>query len=91
MEALKRLLDGNDALPPLPPGENERKSKLRTLLSQVGRLMKSNFVGTTNKKTKHSPSTVPAPPAKQQQMLPVVTPTSASPAPSRPYIQTAFS
>jgi hypothetical protein len=47
MEALKRLLDEEDAL---LPGENERKSKLRTLLSQVGRLMKSNFVDTTNKK-----------------------------------------
>jgi hypothetical protein len=39
MEALKRLLDGDDALPPLLPGENERKSKLCTLLSRVGRLM----------------------------------------------------
>jgi hypothetical protein len=66
MEALKRLLDGDDALPPLPPGENERKSKLRTLLSQVGRLMKSNFVDTTNKKTKMSPISVTAPPAKRQ-------------------------
>jgi hypothetical protein len=74
MEALKRLIDGNDALSPLPPGENKRKSKLPTVLSRVGRLMKSNFVDTTNKKTKHSPTTVPAPPAKQQQMHQVVTP-----------------
>jgi hypothetical protein len=90
METLKRLLDGNDALPPLPPGENERKSKLRTLLSRVGRLMKSNFVDTTNKKTKLSPTTVPAPPAKRQRMRPVVTPTRASPAPSRLYTRTTM-
>jgi hypothetical protein len=92
MKALKCLLDGDDAPPPLPPGENERKSKLHTLLSRVGRLMKSNFVDTTNKKTKHAPtSTLPAPPAKQQWMCQVVTPTSASPTPSRSYIRTLSS
>jgi hypothetical protein len=89
MEALKRLLDGDDALPPLPPGENERKSKLRTLLSRVGRLMKSNFVDTTNKKTILSPISGTAPPAKRQRMRQVVTPTRASPTtPSRGYNRT---
>jgi hypothetical protein len=86
VEALKRLLDGNDALPPLSSGENECKSKLHTLMSRFGRLMKSNFMDTTNKKTKISPISVPAPPAKRQQMRQVVTPTRASPTtPSRGY------
>jgi hypothetical protein len=91
MEALRCLLDGADALPPLPAGENKPKSKLCTLLSRVGRLMKSNFIDTTNKKTKLSPISVPAPPAKRQRMHQVVSPTSASPTPSRSYNRTASS
>jgi hypothetical protein len=51
MEALRHLL-GNGVTPTLSTTDNEKKSRLDSLLRQVEKSIKSKFVRTTGKKAK---------------------------------------
>jgi hypothetical protein len=79
MESLKRLLLAT-VNQPLPSTEPERQSKLRSILSRVGRSIKSNSVDTLHRKSKrHSSSNrhaITSTPQKRRRI--VVTPSPSS-------------
>jgi hypothetical protein len=76
METLKGLLQSAVPLPPLPVTEPERQSKLRSILTQVGRSIKSNFVDTLHKKSKRDSPTPESSAASSKRRQVVVTPST---------------